>query len=495
MQAHLFAPSRRSYEPDINKLASLLSPDIISSTTLFAIEEVDESVALPRYIAQTTDLTEEQTEELKITFASLSETDIELKFGEAVIEPSSGLEINAENLPASFFGTSDAELLEADAARSSIQETLLKIMEAKPSGIDYPEKDWQGEKLTAYNEFVKRLGRVPLEDKGAYLTEYMVGQAAENPPQEIDIAVWKEVQEHLAREVMLFGRASDWFSITGKLHQLITDQRSFNDDFVRRINDTYLHIDGNKAVSIGMDVCMNLAIRAIGTIKVYGPGMGALVSSLWIVTKSLLPDPSAKVNAAINELHNKVTEIFRHSLKSIETTDQMLAIDWGLLDQFGTLLESKELIWPRDLTLLRAAQSRAFHYVALQSTVQLMSHSHSISWLTIGVIDIQKKVNGKQDGRWSGNHYLTHSVYSKGGGCGCGKGWYLRELFLGYSVATSGSPQPTHSDAPANLQKKLFGTNIHNEEDPELGLTKGFLIYPDSKDRTGWNLKQLGFSG
>ena len=192
MQAHIFAFSRRNYEPDISKLASILPTNIISSTELFVIDEVDDEVSLPRYIAKTENLTEEQINEIQTAFYSLAKTDLELKIGEAVIEPVN-LGVDIESLPASFFGTTETELLKADAARKSIEDTLKIIMQAEPSGVDYPEKNWEGDMLEAYKIFVDRLRKEPMMDKGASLTENMVSQAAEKRPQEIALDVWEKV--------------------------------------------------------------------------------------------------------------------------------------------------------------------------------------------------------------------------------------------------------------------------------------------------------------
>lgn len=335
-----------------------------------------------------------------------------------------------------------------------------------------------------------------MDDKGSYLTPNDVSRAAaEDRPEAIDAQTWKQVQDHLSRELKLFAFAADWFSVRGYLHGLFTDQRLFNGDFVQQMNDTYLKLDDSKAVSIGFDVCMSLAIRAIGTIKGYGIGLSAAISALWTVTKGVLPDPNAPIKAAIADMQNKVAAIFNESLTALSKADKALGNDWGLLDRFGNLLEQGVLVWPRDLTELRSAQSRAFQYVALQSTVHLLSGQHRISLLDIGVVDVQVKVKGKQNGKWSGMHYLTHSVYSKGGACGVGKGWYLREVYLGYSVVTAGSKAMQRQDASAKLQNKLFGHSIHDPADPQFALPQGFLLFPSNKLRNGWNLPQLHFSG
>ncbi|HUU34928.1 MAG TPA: hypothetical protein VMW48_12765 [Vicinamibacterales bacterium] len=190
----------------------------------------------------------------------------------------------------------------------------------------------------------------------------------------------------------------------------------------------------------------------------------------------------------------KVAAIFARSLEPFSQADDALSKDWGLLDRFGTLLEKGQLEWPRTLTELRSAQSRAFQYVALQATVHLLSGPSGLSWLDIGVVDEQVKVKGKQDGRWSGMHYLTHSVHSKGGACGIGEGWYLREVYLGYRATTPGSSQPLPQDASDALQKKLFGHAIQDPVDPQFALPQGFRLSQSTTSRNGWRLPQLPFA-
>jgi hypothetical protein len=487
----MFALSRRDYQADISRLGRLLPADIVSRATLFAIDAVDDDTELPRYIAATAELTEAQTAQLQQAVAGLGLDDLQLQVGVARIAAPSV--VPSDDLPATFFGVSDAELAASIARCIPIAEALKRIVEAKPSGIDYPEKTWTGPKQAAYTEFVKRLGRAPMIDKGAYLTPQDVSNAANHPPPNIDEHTWESVRDHLSRELKLYALATDWFSIRGYLHGLFTDQRLFNGDFVRQMNDKYLKLGSSKVVCIGLDVCMALAIRAIGTIKGYGTGLSAVVSSLWIVTKAVLPDPHAKIEAKISEMHDKVAQIFSTSLAALSNADDKLSKDWGLLDSFGTLLEQGDLVWPRDLTALRAAQSRAFQYVALQSTVHLLSGMSGLSSLEIGVVDLQVKVNGKQPGKWVGRHYLTHSVYSKGGACGVGKGWYLRELFLGYRVITAGSQTMHYQDADEALQTKLFGHGIDDPVDPQFALPQGFLLSTTNKLRDGWCLSQLPF--
>ena len=489
MQAHLFALSRRDLQADISRLAARLPSEIVSRATLCVIDAVDDETDLPRYIATVDELSDAQSAQLKQALDGLGVDDLQLQLGPATMPPPPPA--GSGDPPASFFGVSDAELASCDARRLPVEEALKRIVEAQPSGIDYPEKGWTGAMQAAYAVFVERLGTAPMDDKGTYLGPQDVANAAEERPPGIDEQAWTAVRDHLMRELKLFRLAADWFSIRGYLHGLFTDQHLFNGDFVQQVNDKYLKLGSSKVVSIGLDVCMSLAVRAIGTIKGYGTGLAAVVSSLWIVTKGALPDPHARIDAKISEMQAQVGRIFSDSLVALSKADARLGTDWGLLDSFGRLLEQGDLVWPRDLTALRAAQSRAFQYVALQSTVHLLSGMSGMSSLEIGVVDLQVKVSGQQNGKWVGHHYLTHSVHSKGGTCGVGKGWYLREVFLGYRVISPGVPKPLQQDAAAALQAKLFGHDISDPGDPQFALTQGFLLSASDPQRSGWNLAQL----
>ncbi len=493
MQVHLFTTSKRNIKADLSRLEERLLPKVTFNETLFQPEVNDDEKKHCRQIAVINELSDVQKLELLSALADLGIDDInvmETQFDEeAVISITKQVDI-----PVSFFGTNKKMLNESINALKSVEDLLENIIKAKPSGIDYPEKSWTGELLTAYQEFVKRLGNEPMKDKGSYLSQADVLQAAKDRPVNIPETDWEQVEAHLSRELKLFNLADKWFGISGYLHGLFAEQRIFNDDFLTQMNDKYLHIDEKKSVVIVLDDAMQLSIKGIGLIEGYGTYIGAAVSVLWNVTKESLPDDKTKIKAQIADMQTKVADVFKESVVVLSNAHDALVNDWGLLDIFGKSLEDHSLEWPTDLSSIRTAQSRGFQYTALQSTVHLLSGVKGISQLSIGVIDQVVKVKKKQDGKWINNHgYLHYQTHSEKHGRWIFKNWYCREVYLGYSVVTMGSSVLTKQDVFKGLQQKLFGRNIDDSTDPQLGLPAGFLLSKNHESRNGWNLKNIHF--
>ena len=78
-----------------------------------------------------------------------------------------------------------------------VTEILSKVLEAEPSGIDFPEMTYGGDWLEAYKSVCSQLGKIPREDKGHTLTRAHFSDVKKPTDQEIDDAAWDEVLSHL----------------------------------------------------------------------------------------------------------------------------------------------------------------------------------------------------------------------------------------------------------------------------------------------------------
>ena len=487
MQAHLFTTSTRDVTEDLDHLQKNVSSEIIITENLNKAPENQ-----VRQIAIIDDLSDEAELELLECLDQLGIEDITLLTTSSddipVVDVTDDI-----SLPVTFFVADEEEFKLSLQAAKPFDDLLKNIFDAKSSGIDYPEKTWGGDLKRAYDEFVRRLGKEPCIDKGSYMSENDIARAAHNRPPDIPDEIWSNVELHLSREIKLFHIADKWFGISGYLHGLFSEQQVFNQDFLKQMNDKYLHIDEKESVTVVLDGAMQIAIKGISLIKGYGSYVGSVVSALWNETKKSLPDNKGEIKDLIANMENQVADVFKESLLALSKGHTALANDWGLLDAFGESLKESQLEWPTDLSSIRRAQSKGFQYIALQSTVHLLSGRKDISYLSIGIIDKTLAIGKKQDGHWiKPNGYIHYQTHSKEAGKWPFKDWYCRELYLGYQVASPKTPL-LPQEANINLQNKLFGKDVSDPSDPQFGLTAGFLLSGGDKTRKGWNLKNYPF--
>ena len=488
----LILNSSRSPLVDLLKLKATLPAKLVEACNVLDTDEVLEMPEVPRVIAVLADATEQDLATVSTALAALSLDDMEVREGTIVFSPVSARSAPAFDAPVAdpdFYGCTASRLAALDASVDDLTKKLLQIIEAKSTGIAFPETRYTGDHKTAYESLCRLLGRVPMEDKGAVLYPSDADKFLDHPRDGVAKDVWNEVVSHLSREIRLFKQETAWFGDGGHLRNALRDKQFFDYGFVDFINDTYLKLPDSKAISLAMDVFMSTAIRAIGVAA--GPATGAIAAALWTVGKAYLPNPQGRIDAQIKVIRSEISAAFLASIKTYENTDKMLATDWGLLDRFGTLILDDKLEWPRDLTSVREAGAYAFQYCTLRSLLHLYSMTVFPQIGTFGVVQRLRFSKRPTKREWKNYHLYTHSEPRKR--CGVTKNCYY-ECFLGSSITTpvtTGRPVTVYADAPKALQAKLFGTSTKSETDPQFKIDPGFLILPKGTARSGWHLPQV----
>lgn len=487
----LILNSSRSPLEDLFKLKAKLPAELVAACNVLDTDEAPALPEVPRVIVVLDNTSEQDAATVKMALAELALDDMVIEEGTIVFSPASGEDaaLKAPVDEPDFYGSSAPGLAALDATVDDLTNKLKHIIDAKSTGIPFPETQYTGDHKMAYQSLCKLLGRAPMDDKGVVLYPSDADKYLDDPREGVPKDVWNEVVSHLSQEIRFFKLETKWFGDGGHLRNALRDKQFFDYGFVDFINNTYLKLPDHKEISLVMDVFMGTAIRAIGTMA--GPGMGAVASALWTVGKAYLPNPAGEINAQISAIKCEISEAFRASIKTYENADTTLCTDWGLLNQFGTLILDNELQWPRDLTPVREAGAYAFQYCTLRSLLHLYSMTTLTQTWTFGVI--QRLCFSKQPRKreWNNYHLYTHS--EKRSKCGMTKNCYY-ECFLGSSVTntvTTGRPMTTYVEAPTALQAKLFGTKTRSETDPQFGIDPGFLIDPKHKARSGWNLPQV----
>ena len=478
---------------DLLRLKASLPAEIVSAAEVLDTGAVDEMPEIPRVIAVFDTATEQDAETVVAALKDASITDMEVVTGPIAFHafadrPNELLTCDVIN-DSSFYGCTDSELAATDIKIADIAKILTRIIEAKSSGIPFPETQYVGDHKRAYDSICNLLPgkKKPMEDKGEYLEPYDVEQYRDKAIDNIPTTVWNEVVDHLSLEIRYFKLEIKWFGDNGHMRTALVDRQFFDYHFVEFLNEKYLKLPNTTSMTVALDVYMGTAIRAIGTMA--GPVMGAVASALWIVTKASMSDPESKITGQLKAIRNAIFENFKNTIKALEQTDTKLSEDWGLLNEFGSLIRDEGLSWPRDLSKIREASAKSFQFCALRSLLHLLGGTTAEAYVTFGVVQSRRISDKPRSREWKGYHLYTHS--EKRGKCGVTNNYYY-ECYLGTSnLLLHVQPSTTiYSEASKLLQAKLFG-NESSETDPQFHLNPGFLIYPKRKPRTEWKLPQL----
>ena len=489
----LVLTSTRSPLKDLLKLKARLPPELVDACNVLDTDEIQKMPEVPRVIAVLDNATAEDEATVRAAIDELSVKDMQVVSGVIVVTPLFDPGSHVLNAPIDdpdFYGTTAPDLASLDATIDDLTKKLQEIIEAKSTGIPFPETQYTGDHAKAYELLCELIGRAPMDDKGTVLYPSDAEKYLDHPRERVPKDAWNDVVSHLAREIRIFRLETDWFGDGGHLRNALRDQQFFDYSFVDFINDTYLTLPDDKEISLLMDVFMGTAIRAIATVA--GPAMGAVASAIWTVSKAYLPNPKARIDAEIKAIKSEIATAFLSSIKTYEKADTTISTDWGLLDKFGTLVLCNELVWPRDLTPVREASAYAFQFCTMRSLLHFYSTTTGLLQTEVfGVVQQLRYSKNPRKRQWKNYHLYTHS--EKHSKCGVTKNCYY-DCYLGSSITTTlttGPPQTIYVEAPKALQAKLFGDKTRSETDPQFNIEPGFLIYPKSKVRSGWSLPQV----
>lgn len=493
MPLSLLLHSARSPLNNLLQLKRVLPDALVKATTVLETDAVEEMPDVPRTIAFLDADSDEDVTAVKNAVSSLSASDLEVQEGPVqFLPPPDPADDGIINDPA-FYGCTADELARIDQKVASLAAQVTRIVEAKPSGIPFPETQYTDDKQAAYETLCRLLPAIPMQDKGAILRPNDVNNLRGKKPDSIAVNAWNEVVDHLELEVRFFQYEREWFFINGYMRSALRDQVIFDYSFVDFLNNKYLQLKEDTTVSILLNVCMSLANRLVGKIPEYGEASAAVLSALWTITKGSMTHPSGTITAEISKVKQDIGDSFHNTIQKLETTDKNVSGDWGLLNDFGTLVHDGSLRWPRDLSPVRCACAQAFQLQTMKSLLYLKDHG---SWVrTFGVVQMQRSSAKPRKRVWrhKGNYHLyTHSEPHKT----CfGTKNYFYECYLGERII---QPAPPHGQARTDyleasdeLQAKLFGDKTQSETDPQLNLPPGFLIYPSKAPRKGWKLPQM----
>lgn len=371
---------------------------------------------------------------------------------------------------------------------SDVTDKVKKILEAKPSGIDFPEKAYGGDRHLAYESICAQLGKEPYKDRGNTLSLASFQDVKKPVRPRIGRAAWDEVLSHLKTEVTYFGFANKWFDDGGHLRNTLRDQVFFDLDFATRLNHAYgLVPDNSKPMTLYADIAMSIAGRIIGE---FVPMAAFMLGTIWTIAKSAGGGGSGGViQAAIREIVKGITKDLSNSIDAVETCHGAILADCGNLFAFGAMVDDGTLVWPTDGKPIRRAHAVGFHYECLRSLTKVKSeaetyrtHYEEQVW---GVI--QRQTHVKSPGT---RHFdaKTGILYEATGKKDCGS-YPQAQFFLG-QLHRDYSEEHGWFDhvkiAPASLAVKLFGTDDSDPTDPQLKIPLSFL--ENKKNRKGWDL-------
>ena len=488
----LIINSPRSPLEDLLKLKALLPSEIVSATEVLDTDTVDEMPEIPRVIAIFGTATEKDVQTITGALIDASITDMEIINGPIAFLPLAvpGCELLSNDVIGDprFYSCTESELAANDAKTMNIAKILNHIMEAKSSGVPFPETQYTGDQKLAYDSICRMLpGKPPIEDKGNSLMPDDIEKYRDKPTDNISTSVWNEVVDHLLLEVKYFIFESKWFGDNGHMRTALLNKQFYDYHFVDFLNEHYLKLPDKTTMTVVLDVYMGTAIRAIGAVA--GPAMGAVASALWTVTKAGMPNPEGRITGQLKVIKDEIFENFHKTIKKLEQTDVKLSEDWGLLNQFGALIRDEGLSWPRDLSKIRQASAKSFQFCALRSLLHLKGGQSISSYDTFGVVQSRRISDKPRTREWTNYHLYTHS--EERSKCGVTRNYYY-ECYLGWQhlITTIQPATYTYSEASQSLQAKLFG-NASSETDPQFNLDAGFLLYPKRKPREDWVLPQL----
>ncbi len=472
----------------LETLRDTLPPDLVSRTKVLASCPADPD-GLPRVLARLADATD--GEETQI--AEIVESNANGAFQVTRGTLTKGVDGPSEATLAADYNAFTIDWLPpprgADPGLPSVvTDTVKKILEARPSGIDFPEKTYDGDRRLAYDSICAQLGKQPYLDHGNSLTLASFHDVKKPTAPPIDQYAWDEVLSHLKTEVTYFGFASKWFDNGGHLRNTLRDQVFFDLDFATRLNHAYgLVPDDSKPMTLFADIAMTIAGRIIGTIA---PTAGFMLGTIWTIAQSGGGSGSGGViKAAIREIVNGITKALSNSIDAVEACHGAILGDCGNLFAFGALVNDGTLVWPTDGKPIRRAHAVGFHYECLRSLTKVKSEAETYRSLyeeqVWGVIQRQTYVPkpGKRhfDAR-------TGILYENTGTKDCGNypqtQYFLGQLHRDYHEEHGWFDHVRI--APATLAVKLFGTDDSDPTDPQLKIPFSFL--ESKQHRKGWDL-------
>lgn len=479
MHLAIVQTAEASAEDFLVKLEALLPASVVARAELTDVALTPDA-PLPRIIARTLDVTEDELAAGHRVMEKIGAPHFEIR----------GLDVADAVVPAALEDRPDPWAQGPLAASTDEDEeakaVLERVINANPSGIDFPEKSYKKAERVCYEYIVKELGKAPLDDQGDTLYPGMV-RAIDKPrnPRYIK-ASWDAVVEHLEAEILYFKFAADWFSDTGHLRVLYRDRTVFDYDFVRKLSTDYGLLEDKLEISLSLDVAVALAAKAVG--EACGPA-GWAIGFLWTLTKQMGHLPNGALKGQIAALHNDVAKEFGVSIRIAETAHVSLCADWGNLQAFGAMVDTARITWPKDASPIRRAHAKSFHLEALKALMNLKSkletYKSSGFATTFGVIMESELLGAATNEVWDAKRGY-YCMKSQKGSCDRD---YRYVFFLGRKDCAfidrqgwSCHPGRLHKIALAN---KVFGT-AGTDDDPELGVDPKML--KDAKIR-----KSLGF--
>ena len=461
------------------------APDILEAAEIRPLTANDEDPSAPRIVAvlQTEDPGHEAT--LRAAVDSLKNPNFKLLTAPPEQPPLMTARdplVGLMQLLPGVANMSDADQAFLMGAATDEPDTLDAVLLADPSGIDFPELNYERKQKKAYDAIVKALKMVPHEDRGNYLKPGAI--RAVKRPRAIASEDWDPVVEHLEREVLIFLLAREWLGDAGHLQMTDDRQRIVNFAFLDDLDRKYLGLGGNHTLDLQISTMFELSFIALGAAAPAAAPVRAGLSAIWQLAQGSMPDPKARVRCKIKELQDELLTLWLAQMDMLGAAHKRINRDWGLMDRFGKLFEEQKMQWPEEIGPVRRALTSAYQIYALQQTVSIAPEggNYVLRREEKSHTGKRAKAGWVRDGQ--GHTWGSATKDYKTGP------WFFR-TFLGYRHHDPLSRTTSYLPAGRPLQKKLFGTDQSSETDPELAFHYKFLTDPNSAMRDGWGLTQM----
>ena len=476
---------RQTAETDIDafldRLAKALPPEI--AERVFIV--LEEATALPRPLLVLEPVEDGDVDALDAALETLQDPAIALDLGSRD-EPAGP--------PAAESSAPPLELDIVPYSKAVALDGLEDILAAKPSGVDFPEKAYEGLHKKHYDKICKVLGAVPMEDRGRTLAIGDFNNLPEPKRRGKNLEIWTEVRDHLREETRAFIQANRWFDDGGHLRNALRDHVVVDKDFVERLNSSYGLIKTSEKVSYSTKLGEKMALAAISKLPGGGSMMALVLGLVWDAARNA--DGGADViKAAIRDMKHKIAARFTATIDVIETCHTQILQDWGNLSAFMRMVQEGELEWPTDTKGLRFAHAYAFQYEAMRSIIVLKAElGRYNTMLDRGYWGV---VTSWHKSKTAVSKHLDTNIpaYCKKS---LPRNWYrwkhhYEQVWLGSqaehwtetrNMGFWAKAKPKNSKKA--LYKKLFGTNQKSLNDIQLKLPKDFLV--DRSKRAGWGI-------
>lgn len=222
---------------------------------------------------------------------------------------------------------------------SELHTWLHDILNTSKYDQPWPEDNYKGDKLKAYNFIIKALkeqGINTLPKKGkikpGIIEAILYPQNADFPEASFD-----SVKTHLLYETAFFQYSEDWFGLNGIFHVLNNTISILGEDDLTAAANLMKIPPKKSTMTLILDAIFGDIIAIIGAIPDVGGPISAVLSIAWSTAKLVIGSNHANnpIEESIANMANVLNTYLETVIATTETHHQRVNCNWGRLREFA----------------------------------------------------------------------------------------------------------------------------------------------------------------